>query len=214
MCSSIILLDLSLKTFQKYQIESNCHACSLPIGCVKGIVIHSTGFNDPNLKRYVDHPQAVGYNKEGNHWNQRGDFKMAHIFVGYDKNKNIAMVNTISYEISCFACGKGINGSYDLSPNGHLQIQICEDSMEDEVYFKEAVFNATVEACIMLRQKFKLKVDTIISDKEAFEAGYAKEYSGFEIWLKKFGYTMEDFRKAVSVKGKPISLLTKSSRFL
>lgn len=33
----------------------------------KGIVVHSTGANNPYLKRYVDAPAEVGVNQYGNH---------------------------------------------------------------------------------------------------------------------------------------------------
>ena len=33
----------------------------------KGIVVHSTGANNPNLKRYVDCEAEVGRNVNGNH---------------------------------------------------------------------------------------------------------------------------------------------------
>lgn len=34
-----------------------------------GIVIHSTGVNNPNLRRYVDCAEQLGVNKYNNHWN-------------------------------------------------------------------------------------------------------------------------------------------------
>ena len=36
----------------------------------KGIMVHSTGANNPNLKRYVGPDDGLlGANKYGNHWN-------------------------------------------------------------------------------------------------------------------------------------------------
>ena len=37
----------------------------------KGVMVHSTGANNPNLKRYVGPDDGkLGYNQYGNHWNQ------------------------------------------------------------------------------------------------------------------------------------------------
>ena len=57
----------------------------------QGIVIHSTGANNPNLKRYVDAPNAVGKNAYGNHCNNPtpgGKKVCVHAFIGYDKEKD------------------------------------------------------------------------------------------------------------------------------
>jgi N-acetylmuramoyl-L-alanine amidase len=54
-----------------------------------GIVVHSTGVNNPYLKRYVDASDEVGINRYGNHWNTAmpgGKKVCVHAFIGYDDN--------------------------------------------------------------------------------------------------------------------------------
>ena len=58
----------------------------------KGIVVHSTGANNKNLKRYVDHKDRLGVNIYNNHWNNKtpgGRKVCVHAFIGYDKNEEI-----------------------------------------------------------------------------------------------------------------------------
>ncbi len=188
------------RVLEKYQTKSGCYKAAKPLGEVKGIVIHSTGSNDPYLNRYVEDHNELGYNSAENHWNTPNSDKMPHIFIGYDKDKKVVIVNTVSYGIACWCCGSGSNGSFDAPPNGHIQIQICEDSLEDRDYFRQAVFGAAVQICSSLCQTYNLKVQSITSDKEAFNSGYASNCSNFEDWLAKYKCTMDDFRSAVKTR--------------
>lgn len=194
------VLKIDYEILKKHQIKSDSYRLNLQVEKVRGIMLCCTGMNNPNLKQYVDYHQAVGYNEKQDHWNRQGKYKMPHIFIGYDKNQKIIAVNTLPYTTCGSVCGKGANGSFDLSPNGHIQIMICEDSFEDKEYFKEIVFGAAVQICSVLLAKNGLKSKTVISDKEAFDSGFANEYSNFTDWLNKYGYTIEDFRSAVKAR--------------
>ena len=71
----------------------------------KGIVVHSTGANNPYLKRYVDAPNEVGKNKYGNHWNVAqpdGRKACVHAFIGYDKNEHIRVAELLPHNICCW----------------------------------------------------------------------------------------------------------------
>ena len=52
----------------------------------KGIMVHSTGANNPNLCRYVNpNDGLLGENRYGNHWNQEkpgGSYVCCHAFIG------------------------------------------------------------------------------------------------------------------------------------
>ena len=64
----------------------------------QGIVVHSTGANNPNLKRYVDAVYEVGFNQYGNHWNTPkpdGRQVCVHAFIGYDKNKEVRVAEIL-----------------------------------------------------------------------------------------------------------------------
>ncbi len=188
------------KKIVSYQTENGCYKCARQVEQIRGIVISCTEDDQSFLKRYVDHHNELGFNNEKNHWNNGLNTKMPHEFIGYDKDKEIVIVNTLPYSISSLSCGKGENGSYDTS---HLKLNICFKS-DDKDYFENAVFGAAVQHCAHLCKKYKLKPDTIVSDKEVFEAGFAQSHTQIEQWLISYGCSMDDFRKSVKerLKGK------------
>ncbi len=70
-----------------YLTENDCYKRGEKI-TPKGIVVHSTGANNPNLNRYVGPDDGVlGHNPHNNHWNRAGIEKCVHAFIGYDRNK-------------------------------------------------------------------------------------------------------------------------------
>lgn len=53
-----------------YLTENACYKANKKM-TVKGIMVHSTGANNPFLKRYVNPDDGLlGVNKYNNHWNQ------------------------------------------------------------------------------------------------------------------------------------------------
>ena len=98
-----------------HQAKNPCYIKAEPM-TPKGIVVHSTGANNPNLKRYVDCEAELGKNQYGNHWNQGSAQKMVHAFIGKDKNGNVTVVNTLPYDMACWGVGRGGKGSYNYDP--------------------------------------------------------------------------------------------------
>lgn len=165
----------------------------------QGIVVHSTGTNNPNLKRYVDAVDEVGVNKYGNHWNtaKPGGRKVCvHAFIGYDKNKEIRVAEILPLNICCWGVGKGKKGSYNSNP-AYIQFEICEGKLTDKVYYQKA-FAVAAEYCAELCRAYGINVDNIVGHCEAYRLGYGSNHSDPEHWMKKFGETMDDFRKQVS----------------
>lgn len=165
----------------------------------KGIVVHSTGANNPNLKRYVDAPDEVGVNQYGNHWNNpvsvMGRSVCVHAFIGYDKNKNVKVANILPYNFCCWGVGSGTKGSYNYNP-AYIQFEMCEDDCKNKTYF-EAVYKVAVEYCVYLCKQFNIPVENIVSHKEAHALGYGSNHGDPNNWWDNFGRTMNDFRAAV-----------------
>lgn len=178
-----------------HQTKNPCFIKAEPM-TPKGIVVHSTGANNPNLKRYVDCEAELGKNQYGNHWNQGSAQKMVHAFIGKDKAGNVAVVNTLPYDMACWGVGRGRKGSYNYDPTGHIQFEMCEDNLTDKGYF-QAVIQAAEEYCAYLCREFHLPVSSIVSHKEAHAQGYGSNHGDPHHWLSKFGMTMDDFRQAV-----------------
>ncbi len=164
-----------------------------------GIVVHSTGANNPNLKRYVDSPNEVGVNTYGNHWNTAkpgGKKVCVHAFIGYDKDKNIRVAEILPLNICCWGVGRGSKGSYNYNPS-YIQFEICEDDLSNKTYYKKA-FDVAAEYCAYLCKRYGLSIDKIVGHVEAHKQGYGSNHSDPEHWMKKFGETMDDFRNQVS----------------
>lgn len=183
----------------------------------KGIVVHSTGANNPNLKRYVDSPENVGVNKYGNHWNQAtpgGRKVCVHAFIGYDKNKVVRVAEILPLDICCWGVGAipydkygnelssaksskfhHYGPSYNYDP-AYIQFEICEDDLTDKEYYKNA-FSVAAEYCAELCKKYDIPIANIVGHIEAYKQGYGNHHSDPEHWMKRFGEDMNDFRSNV-----------------
>lgn len=185
---------------EKHQMYNISYREPRRIQKIEGIVIHATNDKTKYLKRYVDYPSELGLNENYNHWNQTEALPMAHVFIGYNKNHEVVIVNTTPYYYACRCCGKGSKGTYDMAPNGHIQIVICESEDYNKEYFEDAMFGAVLQHCVSLIRKFRLESDTIVSDREVYDLGYAAVHSNLEEWMLEYGKTMEDFRFAVKMR--------------
>ncbi len=165
----------------------------------QGIVVHSTGANNPNLKRYVDCPREVGVNRYNNHWNQPkpgGATVCVHAFIGYDINGNVRVAEILPLDICCWGVGSGRNGSYNYAP-AYIQFEICEDGLQDRAYYDRA-FGVAADYAAHLCETLCITPDRVVGHCEAHKEGYGSNHSDPEHWMKKFGETMADFRRAVS----------------
>lgn len=178
-----------------YAVNNNCYKANKALE-PSGIVVHSTGANNPSLKRYVDAPLEVGSNAYGNHWNtpQPGGRNVCvHAFIGKDINGNVRVAQILPYNIAPWGCGNGRRGTYN---NTHIQFEICEDGLTDKVYFDKA-FSVAAEYCAYLCHTFGLDITSVVSHAEAHKLGYASNHGDCDHWLRKFGKTMDDFRNDV-----------------
>lgn len=181
-----------------YQTKNPCYRKGTPMKPV-GIVVHSTGANNPHLCRYVDCPERLGVNRYGNHWNRPEAATLVHGAIGLDKEGIVTVVNTLPYTMAAWGVGKGIRGSYNYDPTGHIQFEMCEDDLTDPSYFDQ-VMGTAVAYCAQLCREYGLAAESIVSHKEAHAQGYASNHGDPENWMGRFGMTMEDFRARVRAK--------------
>lgn len=184
-----------------YATKNDCYKAARKM-IPKGIVVHSTGANNPNLKRYVDAPAEVGANQYGNHWNNPvsvlGRSVCVHSFIGYAADgKTVKVANILPYNYCCWGVGSGPKGSYNYNP-AYIQFEMCEDDCKNQTYF-EAVYKTAVEYCAYLCKEFNIPVENIVSHKEAHALGYGSNHGDPNNWWDNFGRTMNDFRAAVKV---------------
>lgn len=160
---------------------------------VKGIMVHSTGANNPYLKRYVQPDDGkLGKNQNGNHWNQSkpdGRSVCVHAFIGKLENGQIATYQTLPFEIRGWHCGGSGN-------DGYIGFEICEDNLLDKDYFQK-VYQEAVEFCTYLCQTYHLTSKDIICHAEGYQRRIASNHSDVLHWFRKYNVTMDDFRNDV-----------------
>ncbi len=160
---------------------------------VKGIMVHSTGADNPYLKRYVGPDDGkLGKNKNGNHWNTEhpeGREICVHAFIGKLEDGSIATYQTLPWNFRGWHAGGTAN-------NTHIGFEICEDSLADSAYFNK-VYTEAAELCAYLCKKYGLREKDIICHCEGYKKGMATNHADVMHWFTKHGKTMDTFRSDV-----------------
>lgn len=181
---------------QYYLTENRCYKAGKRM-TPKGIVVHSTGANNPNLCRYIGPDDGViGPNQYGNHWNQASSSKCVHAMIGKDKNGVVRCYQTLPWDYQPWGCGSGSKGSYNSS---HIQFEMQEDDLTDAAYFAQ-VYDLAAGLCAYLCKAYGIPASAVVSHKEAHDAGYASNHGDPHAWFTRQGKTMDDFRAAVAQK--------------
>ena len=162
----------------------------------KGIMWHSTGANNPNLKRYVGPDDGrLGVNNYGNHWNQyRPDNRQVcvHAFIGKDKDGNVCTYQTLPWNFKGWHAGGSANNSY-------IGFEMCEDGLTDSNYFNK-VYKEAVELTAYLCKLYNLNPlgkNVIICHQDGYKLGIASNHGDVYTWFNKHGKTMDDVRRDV-----------------
>lgn len=156
-------------------------------------MIHSTGANNPNLKRYVDPDDGLlGKNQYNNHWNQpRPDGRQVcvHAFIGKLKDGSIATYQTLPWNHRGWHAGGDAN-------NTHIGFEICEDNLTDKTYFNK-VYKEAVELAAYLCKQYKLTEKNIIDHYEGYQKRIASNHGDPRHWFSKHDKSMDTFRADV-----------------
>ena len=165
----------------------------------KGVMVHSTGADNPWVSRYVPGDAVTGYNQSGNDWDRPGISKCVHAFVGRFRDGSVGTVQTLPWDRRGWHCASGAKGSGN---NTHISFEICEDGLEDAGYFA-AVYREAVELTAALCRAFGLDPaadGVVICHQEGYRRGIASNHADVLHWFPKFGKSMDDFRSDVAKK--------------
>lgn len=171
---------------QYYLTKNDCYKRGDKI-YIKGLMLHSTGAANKNVKRYAS---------DGG-WNRPDVEKCVHGFIGLDEDWNgVGFVQTLPWSMKGWHAGKGNKGSAN---SGYIGIEVCEDQLKDENYLMECVeVAATIFAYLCKKFNLDPKRDgVIISHSEGYRRGIASNHGDIDHWFKKFGYSMDKFREKV-----------------
>ena len=177
---------------KQYLTKNDCYRAGRTIR-PQGVMIHSTGSNNPFVARYVPGNDVIGWNQYGNDWDRPGLEKCAHAFVGKFADGGVGTVQTLPWNRRGWHAGGDAN-------NTHISFEICEDGLEDASYF-EAVYQEAVELTAMLCREYNLDPlaeGVVICHQEGYHRGIASNHGDVLHWFPKFGKTMDDFRADVA----------------
>lgn len=181
---------------------------------VKGILIHSTGCNNPNIKRYVQPSDGVsdyekmidliGKNTSNNDWNHTDVRAGLNAWIGKLADGTVAAVQTMPWNYRPWGCADGSRGSCN---DGWIQFEICEDSLNDKEYFNK-VYKEAIELCSYLCKLYGLNprglvnhngvsVPVITCHADAHFLGLASNHGDINHWFPKYGKNMNDVRNDI-----------------
>lgn len=173
----------------------------------RGIMIHSTGANNPTLKRYLAPDDGlIGQNRYNNHWNTPGLSVCVHGFIGQDQNGDVRIYQTLPWDMRGWHCGGTGNDT-------HISFEICEDDLTDRAYF-EKTRDAALELCVYLCRTFGLdpqEPGVLVDHREGHEQGIASGHGDVNHWWSRFGYSMNDFRREAALRLQEETTLTREA---
>ena len=173
----------------------------------KGVMVHSTGANNPLVARYVqpsnndpnrDSLQAtIGGNRNNNDWNNPGLDVCTHAFIGKLADGGVGTVQTLPWNYLGWHAGYGKKGSAN---NTHIAFEICEDALKSSAYFRK-VYQEAVELTAMLCKTYNLNPladGVVICHSEGCQRGIASNHGDVMHWFPKFNKSMDTFRADVA----------------
>lgn len=183
-----------------------------------GLLWHSTGANNPDLKRYIGPDDGkLGYNKNKNHWNQSSAVLCGHAMIGKLKDGSIATYQTLPYDVRCWLSGspdpkrdkikKDPRGN--ANDMGYIQFEICEGSLEDKPENKEyamAVYKEAIEYSAYICKMFgfnplgknRWNLPVVLDHASGHQLGLASNHGDVLHWFGKYGITMAKIRKDIA----------------
>ena len=178
--------------YQQILTQNDCYKAGRTI-VPKGVMVHSTGANNPRVARYVPGNDILGWNTGNNDWDRPGLTKCVHAFLGKIADGSIATVQTLPWNCRGWHAGGAAN-------NTHISFEICEDGLTDASYFN-AVYQEAVELTAYLCGEYGLDPladGVVICHQEGYRRGVASNHADVLHWFPIHGKSMDDFRADVA----------------
>lgn len=215
--------NTSNKPLQCMMTQSTCYKGTNKMA-VKGVLWHSTGANNPNLKRYVQPDDnapdraswlaKLGTNTYKNDWNHIDHQAGLNCWIGKLADGTVTTVQTMPWDYRPWGCGSGSKGSCNT---GWIQFEICEDALTDSTYFNK-VYTEACEITAYLCQMYGIdpngtvtvngvQIPTILCHADSHKLGFGSNHGDVNHWFPKFGKSMATARSDVAalLKGAGVS---------
>lgn len=194
--------------------ESRCYTRTYKMKPL-GVLWHSTGANNPALKRYIQPSKndnnynklvsLIGKNNNGNDWNDPDLKAGLNGWIGKMANGSVSTIQVMPWDYRPWGCASGPKGSCN---DNWIQFEICEDNLSNKKYFNE-VYREACELTAYLCKEYNLdpmgsvnyngvKVPVILCHADSYDLGLGSNHSDVMHWFKKHGKTMNDVRRDVA----------------
>ena len=159
----------------------------------KGIMVHSTGANNPWLKRYVGPDDGLlgktSTTITGTSPWTGGLCSRLHRQAGRWDGGDLPDPAVGLPWLHCAGSGN----------DTHISFEICEDGLTSAAYL-DKVYNEAVDLCVYLCELYDLTERDIICHCEGHDLGIASNHADVLHWWPKHGKNMDTFRAAVKDK--------------
>ena len=195
---------------------------------IKGILLHSTGANNPNIKRYVQPSEIrpkedsyscdkwlsiLGKNIYKNDWNHIDHKAGVNAWIGKLADGTVTTVQTMPWNFRPWGCGSGPKGSCN---DGWIQIELCEDNLKNEKYFSK-IYNEVCELIAYLCKLYDIdpngtitykgiKVPTILCHQDSYKLGLGSNHKDIYHWFSNYNKDMVTARNDVTTLIKEVEV--------
>ena len=182
-----------LTVYRRFFYDSDCYKQGTRM-TPAGVQVHSTGANNPWLRRYVQPDDGrIGKNVNNNSHNGPGNV-CANAYIGKQSDGTVAVYEALPWDMRCWLSGSGNSGNANRL--GYVGFEVCEDGLKDRAYF-DAAMDQAVLLTAWLCQAYGIGIDAVRDHAELHEMGLASNHSDITHWLSKFGLNMGWFRDRV-----------------
>ena len=184
-----------LTVYRRFFRQSDCFRAGTK-QTPRGVQVHSTGANNPWLRRYVQPDDGrLGVNAARNSHNRPGLSVCAHAYIGRQADGNVAVYQALPWEARCWLSGSGKKGNANRL--GYVGFEICEDGKSDRAYL-DAALRAAALLAAALCQAYALPVENVLDHAELHARGLASNHADIAHWLRPHGLDMAGFRQRVA----------------
>jgi hypothetical protein len=201
------------------QTQSTCYKGTQKME-IKGVLWHSTGVNNPSLRRYVQPSDVrhtldtyskekwikiLGKNKYQNDWNHIVRKAGVNCWIGKLADETVTVIQTLPWDFKPWGCGRGNKGSCN---DGWIQLEICEDNLNNKDYFNKAYKEAceiTAYLCKLYNINPKgtvlhngIKVPTILCHQDSYKLELGSNHTDVYHWFSKYKKDMDTVRHDVN----------------
>ena len=165
----------------------------------RGVMVHSTGANNPWLRRYLAPDDGRLGTPSRRHWNQGGVGACVHAMIGKAADGSVCYLSDPALEYAGLAL-RAQSGN-----DTHIAFEICEDGLDRLGLLSGDVYQAAVELTAYLCQLYHLDPQAdgvVLCHSEGYARGIASNHADVLHWWRKFGVSMDNFRRDVAEKMK------------